>query len=395
MKNLTWGALLFLMVSCGVNTRQPELKTDDLLNLVEEQLSYQLHLSDSLRTATFVSPRSVENEKIKMSRLVEWTSGFFPGELWQMYEYTKNDKWKIAAKEYTSKLEPMQYNTRTHDLGFMMYCSYGKGYEIKQNEAYQNILLQSANSLISRFDSTVGCIRSWDHGKDKWEFPVIIDNMMNLELLYWASEVSGDSKYKDIANKHALTTLTNHFREDNSCYHVIDYDPKTGKVRNKTTAQGYSDESAWARGQAWALYGYTMCYRKTGIPAYLKQAQNVAEYIMNHNNQADDLIPYWDYDVPEKTGEPRDASAAAITASALIELQTLTNNYTYVEYARELLTSLASSQYMAKPGTNWGFVLKHSTGSVPHNSEIDEPLVYADYYFIEALLRLKNIDNNN
>lgn len=382
-----------MLISCSQKT-ESQFEIVNVIDSFEEQLNFQLHLSDSLRTEVYTSPRSIKNGKIKMSRLVEWTSGFFPGELWMMYKYTKETKWKNFAEDYTSRLAPMQFNRRTHDLGFMMFCSYGRGYSITHNEKYKSILLQSAESLIGRFNPTVGCIRSWDHAQDKWEFPVIIDNIMNLELLYWASKISGDSKYKDIANKHALTTLKNHFRRNGSCYHVVDYDPTTGEVRKKNTAQGYSDDSSWARGQAWALYGYTMCYRETGIPAYLRQAQKVASFIINHGTQAEDPIPYWDYDVPNQKGQPRDASSAAIIASALLELQTFVNNDYYLEYARKLLKTLASPQYMAEPYTNQGFVLKHSTGSVPHRSEIDTPIIYADYYFLEALLKLKQIDEN-
>ncbi len=381
-------ALLVLMTNCGTKGAASDFDAGRVLDSCVQQLNYQLQLSDLLRTDNRTSPRTIKNDTMRMGRLIEWTCGFFPGELWMMYEYTKQDEWKNAAIDYTSKLAPMQYNTRTHDIGFMMYCSYGRGYHLQQNEEYKKILLQSANSLISRYNPNVGCIRSWDFNRDKWSFPVIIDNMMNLELLYWASDASGESKYKDIANKHAMTTLKNHFRADNSCCHVVDYDAETGEVRNRITAQGYSDESAWARGQAWALYGYTMCYRETGIPVYLEQAQKVARFITENKAMPQDLIPYWDYDVPDKQGQPRDASAAAITASALIDLSGFTSNKSYLSYAKAILESLSSPEYMAKTGENCGFILKHSTGSVPHGSEIDEPLVYADYYFIEALLKL-------
>ena len=315
-----------------------------------------------------------------------WTSGFYPGNLWYMYEYTGDKKWEAAARRWTAGLEKEKLNTRTHDLGFMLFCSFGNGYRLTNDPAYKDILLQGARSLCTRFNEKTGCIRSWDHGK--WQFPVIIDNMMNLELLFWATRVSGDSSFYKIAVTHANTTLKNHFRADNSSYHVVDYDTLTGNVLARVTHQGYADESAWARGQAWGLYGYTVMYRETKDKKYLEQAVKIADFYLNHKNLPADKIPYWDFNAPGIPNEERDASAGAIAASALLELGGYTKNgKAYIAAAEQMLSSLSSPAYLAKPGSNNYFVLMHSVGHKPAKSEIDVPLVYADYYYIEGLLR--------
>jgi hypothetical protein len=240
----------------------------------------------------------------------------------------------------------------------------------------------------------VGLIRSWDFGA--WKFPVIIDNMMNLELLTWATRETGEPKFKEIAVSHADKTMANHFRVDASSVHVVDYDPATGTVRGRQTHQGYSDSSAWARGQAWGLYGYTMMFRETGNTNYLDQARRIASLIISHPRLPEDRIPYWDFDAPDIPNAPRDASAAAVMASALIELSDQVDTEfgkQCIALARQQLLSLSSPEYLAKPGANGGFLLKHSTGHKPENSEVDVPLNYADYYFLEALLRYRQHAN--
>jgi hypothetical protein len=290
-------------------------------------------------------------------------------------------------------MEEGQYNTRDHDVGFRMYCSYGNGYRLTGNEQYKEILLQSAKSLSTRYEPQIGLIRSWDFSKEVWQYPVIIDNMMNLELLFWASKISGDPVYYDIAVSHAKKTLENHFRENSSSYHVVDYDTITGIAIQKQTHQGYANESAWARGQAWGAYGFTLCYRETKDPAFLKKAREIVAFIFNNPHLPADLIPYWDYDAPEIPNEPRDVSAAAITASALYELYLYDpdNAEQYKKWADTILESL-SKDYQATLGGDNGFLLLHSVGSKPGNSEIDVPLVYADYYYLEALLRKQKIE---
>ncbi|MEC3907026.1 sialate O-acetylesterase [Tamlana sp. 2201CG12-4] len=320
----------------------------------------------------------------------DWTSGFYPGILWYLYEYSKYPELLAEAMEISTYIENQQFNGNTHDMGFKIGCSVGNGYWFTGNNHYKNVLIQSAETLITRYNPIVGCIRSWDHNTDKWDYPVIIDNMMNLELLLNVFKLTGNKKFYDIAVSHADMTMKNHFREDYSSYHVIGYNPETGKVEKKNTHQGYSHESAWARGQAWGLYGYTVMYRETKNIKYLEQAQKIAAFILNHQNLPEDLIPYWDYDVPNIIYEPRDASAAAVTASALIELSGYTmdkdTKKNYLNSSKTILKNLSSEHY--KEDKNKYFVLDHSTGSKPYNSEIDVPLIYADYYYVEALLRL-------
>ena len=310
-----------------------------------------------------------------------------------MYEYTKDDFWKEKARKQTELLEQEKWNGSTHDMGFKMYCSYGNGYRLTQDSGYKDILLQSAYTLIRRYNPKVGCIRSWDHNRDKWQYPVIIDNMMNLELLFWAFRMSGDSIFYQVAVDHARTTMKNHFRKDYSSYHVIDYDTLTGAVLHKNTHQGYSDASAWSRGQAWGLYGYTMCYRETGLPEFLERAKQIASYIFSNPTLPDDLIPYWDYNAPGIPDEPRDVSAATVTASALYELSMYdeTNRTGYVDRADRILENL-TNRYRASVGKDCGFLLLHSTGSKTHGSEVDVPIVYADYYYLEALLRKAKLE---
>ncbi|WP_443936462.1 glycoside hydrolase family 88 protein [Pedobacter sp. MW01-1-1] len=320
-----------------------------------------------------------------------WCSGFYAGSLWYIYEQTNDAQTKANAEKALEILKPNETFTGNHDLGFMMNCSFGNAYRITKNETYKKLLIRSAESLSTRFRPGIPAIQSW--GKSKmWSCPVIIDNMMNLEMLNWVSDNGGDAKYKDIAIKHANTTLKNHFRPDFSSYHVIDYDVNTGKVIRKATWQGAADCSAWARGQGWALYGYTMMYRFTKNKTYLTQAKGIAKFILNHPNLPADKIPFWDFDAQGIPFAKRDASAGALIASALLELgqyTTGTEKANYISAAATMITSLASAEYKAKPNENGGFLLMHSTGAYPLKSEIDVPLIYADYYYLEALARYK------
>jgi unsaturated chondroitin disaccharide hydrolase len=343
--------------------------------------------------ALLVSPRSVGPDgQLVVVPSRDWTSGFFPGYLWLLYQATGQAKWKAAAQEYTARIEPEKTNATSHDVGFKVYDCFGPGYRLTQDAHYRDVIIEAARTLSKRFSSQVGAIRSWDHHRAQWGYPVIIDNMLNLELLFAATRLSGDSSFYKIAVIHANTTLRNHFRPDYSSYHVVDYDSATGRVVKKNTHQGYADASAWARGQGWALYGFTMCYRETHNPAYLAQAEHVADFILHHPNLPKDLIPYWDFNDPSIPNAPRDASAGAIIASGLLELSTFSSKgATYRRQASLMLDNLATS-YVAKPGGSDGFLLLHSTGHKPANSEIDGPLIYADYYFMEGLLRRQSLD---
>ncbi|MBB2952185.1 MULTISPECIES: glycoside hydrolase family 88 protein [Sphingobacterium] len=344
------------------------------------------------------NPRSTNPDgSVRLADYKDWTTGFFPGSLWYGYELTGDQELANQAKRFTLALDSARYITNTHDVGFMLYSSYGNAYRITGDKSYLPALADGAQNLYNRFDSKVGAIRSWDFSW--WKFPVIIDNMMNLEYLYWASEQFKKPEYAGAASTHASTTLKNHFRKDYSSYHVIDYDPKTGKVIAKRTHQGVTDESAWARGQAWALYGYAMCNENAKNEKFLAQAENIAKFIMNHPTMPKDKVPVWDFDVHNaqdiEEKAPRDASAAAVIASALLNLSTqVKDGQKYFDYAEDILESLSSDEYLAKAGENNFFILKHSVGAFLYNSEIDTPLDYADYYYLEALKRYVAITGN-
>ena len=331
-----------------------------------------------------------------------WTGGFYPGTLLYLYDFSHDTALLREATERLRLLEKEQYNKGTHDLGFMLYCSYGNALRFADSPGYRDILLNAARSLSTRFNPAVGCIKSWD--SKPWHFPVIIDNMMNLELLFWAMQTSGDSSFYRIAVTHANTTMRNHYRPDYSSFHVVDYDSATGAILAKKTAQGYSDSSAWARGQSWGLYGYTMCYRYTRDRRYLEQARHIAGFILAHLPA--DGIPYWDYNAPGMAsaggapgaGPLRDASAGAVLASALIELShdvPAADGRKYLDVAEQIIVTLSSNNYKAVVGSNGGFILKHSVGNLPGHSEVDVPLTYADYYFVEAMLRYRQTGARN
>ncbi len=393
-KNLAIVLLLALTVnSCKKQVSDP-FDIDAVISKTELQLEHACKVVETNTKGKKILPRSIDGDRVIMVSSSDWTSGFFPGELWMMYDLTGDKKWKNKAIQYTELLEKEQYNTGTHDVGFMMYCSYGHGYRTTGNPEYKKILIQTAKSLASRYNDTIKCTRSWDHNPKLYTYPVIIDNMMNMELLLWASKETGDNTFKDIALNHANTTIKNHFRKDNSSYHVVDYSPETGEVIKKVTNQGFADESIWARGQAWGLYGYTVMYRETHDPKYLDQANKIAQVVLSYDKMPEDNIPYWDMHAPNIPNEPRDASAAAITASALYELSThsKTNEKTYKEAADKIIETLSTKNYLVKVGEKQGFLLDHSTGNWPRNSELDVPIVYADYYFLEALKRKKELE---
>ena len=338
-----------------------------------------------------VSPRTLDSMQLKLVTSRDWTSGFFPGQLWFLYEYTGKEEWKKQARNYTAPIEREKTNGGTHDMGFKIYCSFGQGYRLTKDVKYKDVIVQSARTLSTRFNPVAGVIKSWDN-RTKWKYPVIIDNMMNLELLFEATKLTGDSSFYQIAFSHAMTTMKNHFRGDYSSYHVLDYDTVTGTVTQKTTHQGFADESAWSRGQAWGLYGFTMSYRETKNKAFLTQAEKIATYILKHPNLPKDLVPYWDFNVPTIPNEPRDASAAAVIASALYELSTFSKDGKEYRIAADKIVKSLARYYRSPIGDNKGFILLHSTGSKPSNSEVDVPLSYADYYFLEALLRMKRLN---
>lgn len=340
-----------------------------------------------------IFPRSIEPDgSLHLISSKDWTSGFFPGSLWYLYEYTHDPCWRQEAERFTARLEREQFNAGTHDVGFIINDSYGNGYRLTGDTVYRKVIIQAARTLTTRFNPAVGCLRSWNP-RNGWQFPVIIDNMMNLELLMHAWRLTGDSTFRRIAVSHADVTMRNHFRPDGSSFHVVDYDPATGEVLHRNTHQGYADESSWARGQAWGLYGYTAMYRETGDPRYLALAEKIAARIFSFPTMPEDLIPYWDFDAPGIPDEPRDVSAATVTASALYELSELTADPHYRAWADGIIASLTAS-YRVPQGTEYGFLLLHSVGNLPSGSEIDTPLNYADYYLLEALLRKQRGDKS-
>lgn len=342
-------------------------------------------------TGQLVSPRTIEDGELKLVTSRDWTSGFFPGILWFLHEGSNKNEWKSEAEKFTANIEAEKTNGSTHDMGFKVYCSFGTGYRLTNDQHYKDVIIQAAKTLITRFNPKVGSLRSWDHSTDKYNFPVIIDNMMNLELLFVATQLSGDSSFYKIAVTHANTTMKNHYRPDFSSIHVVDYDHLTGNIKKKVTHQGYSDQSSWARGQSWGLYGFTMCYRFTKDPAYLRQAQGIANFILNHKNLPEDLVPYWDFDAPNIPNAIRDASSGSLNASALYELSVHTNNANhYRQKADKILESLTKS-YRSPIGQNKGFILLHSTKGPSMTIEADVPIIYADYYYLEALLRSKKL----
>jgi hypothetical protein len=343
------------------------------------------------------NPRTAENGVLRQVKSRDWTSGFYPGCLWYIYEYTGDEKFLGAAKKFTMNLEKEQFNGGTHDLGFMMYCSFGNGYRIAEVEGYREVIIQSAKTLATRFNPNVGCTRSWDHNQDKWQYPVIIDNMMNLELLFWVARETEDADLYKLALTHAETTMKNHYRGDHSSWHVLDYDTITGEVLHRHTHQGYAHESAWARGQSWGFYGFTMVYRETGEQKFLDHARGIADFLLNHENLPEDMVPYWDFNAPNIPDEPRDASAAAILCSGLYELSTHLGEEgeKYKLAADKILQSLSSEKYRAGIGENNNFILMHSVGHLPGGSEVDVPIIYADYYYIEAYMRKLQLESDN
>ena len=386
-----------------------EAKSQDIVkkNFELAEIQYQAMLKKAMDITCF--PRTVKQDKLWCVPAEDWTSGFWPGILWYMYEYTKNNRWKDEAMNWTHRLKDLQFFVGHHDVGFMMYCSYGNGFRLTANPKYIPILVQSAKSLCKRYSYNVGCIQSWNARKsigrkNTWEYPVIIDNMMNLELLFWATQATNDSVYWDIAVSHAEKTMKNQIRSDFSSYHVVNYAPDTGEILHRQTAQGYADSSTWARGQAWGIYSFTMVYRYTKDERFLQTAINMADFFLNHKNLPNDCIPYWDFNAGEKGFNPdfeyvssdykvipRDVSAACIVASALFELcgyvSDINKKQTYYDMGIRILNNLSNNYYRAKEKENHGFLLKHSVGNLPGNNEVDVPLIYADYYFLEALIR--------
>lgn len=398
-KHLRFFLLFQALISAGVTFAQrPSISAKFIDNeLSEAAKQIKVLVGDTPRDKF---PKTFENGQQKFSNSDWWCSGFYLGTLLYLYEGTGDQTLLKEAENKLTYLAKEKNNKGTHDLGFMLYCSFGNALRLTGDSAYKEVLLTGAESLASRYSDVHQVIKSWSWGS--WNYAVIIDNMMNLEFLTEMSKLSGDPKYKNIAITHANTTIKNHFRKDYSSYHVVDYDKDSGKVLVKKTHQGAADESAWARGQGWALYGYTMMYRETKQKNFLNQARHVAKYILNHPNLPDDLIPYWDFDMDKIPASSkmyaqrqlRDVSAASLYASALLELAQYTKGQErqrFFSAAETIIRNLSKAPYKAAYGENGGYILKHSVGALPGNSEVDVPLTYADYYYVEALIRYKRL----
>jgi unsaturated chondroitin disaccharide hydrolase len=382
---------MMLLSGCATleNNSEPkvslDVKFDVLVNSLSDKVTHAIgEFGDSLSY-----PRSTTSEgKWKTIPIRDWTSGFFPGILWYMNELTGDSTFRSNAERWTVGLTPLQYYSGSHDIGFMVFCSFGNGYRLTNKEEYKNVILRTANTLTSRFNPTVGSIKSWDNRK--WQYPVIIDNMMNLELLFWSAKNGGTQNMYDVAVRHAEQTMKNHFRPDGSTFHVVSYDTLTGNVIAQVTHQGYADASCWSRGQAWAIYGFTMTYRFTNDDRFLQTAQRAADYFIAH--LPNDKIPYWDFNAPNIPNESRDASAASIAASGLLELSSFVKDadrkQKYYATAVSILESLMQPPYFSKSTTASG-ILNFAVGNKPAGTEINVSLIYGDYYFIEALKRYR------
>lgn len=401
LKNSILAGCVFLMTAASCTQRVVEERTwvEKAIENAHAQIRLEIDTIES--SGRFMNPVTLNHKGgVYYCGYTDWRSGFFPGSVWYLYELTGDTTLLPLAQKYTEAISEAQNLTWHHDIGFIINCSFGNGLRLIDKPGYKEVMIQAAKSLCTRFREKPQVIQSWDvkgnswQSKRGWECPVIIDNMMNLELLFEATKLSGDSTFYQVAVKHADRTLQEQFRPNGSCYHVIDYNIEDGAVRHRQTAQGYADESVWSRGQAWAIYGYTVCYRETKNRVYLDQAVKTFEFMKNLENMPEDLIPYWDMDAPGMPDALRDVSSATVMASALYEMSTydLPNAVSYRAYADKILESLASENYTAKLGENGRFILMHSVGSIPHNAEVDAPLNYADYYYLEALKRKTDLE---
>ena len=416
MKKYLISLATFFAFTCAFGESQPKENEKEFIKENMEFAAKQYRVMLDAQKGNKGIPRTITGKgKTACVSIYDWTSGFFPGSLWYISDFLGDKELQGAALDYTTRLTPAQKFTGNHDIGFIMYCSFGNANRFAPQAGYEDILKESARSLSTRFRPKAGVIQSWNffrswHGDKTYDFPVIIDNMMNLELLFHVSKASGDNSFRDIAISHAEKTMKNQVRKDHSCFHIIYYDKNTGAPIKGETSQGYSDNSAWSRGQAWGIYGFTMVYRWTQDKRFLKTAQKMADFYLDHPNLPSDKVAWWDFNAYQKGYTPgvrsnannvvmnyRDASAAACVASALMELSTYSKgakSEKYLEGGKQILHSLASPAYRANLGENANFIIKHCVGAIPHNNEIDVPLNYADYYFVEALHRYNKLLNN-
>ena len=393
--------LLLILNSCTSSSDKSELKglsaskVDELIEHAASQYKVLLqNAPDSSQYPFYLN----EDGSIFFVEKKNWTSGYVPGVMWYLYANTQDQFWKNQAMRWCTSIESEKLATNKHDTGVMLYTSFGLGHKIGGVKEYKDILIEGADSLLVRYNEKIGLIKSWNSKglQNDWLFPVIIDGMIVLDLPFYAGKFSDNKEMIRKATSHATITMQNHFRDDGSAPHVVDYDPNTGKKRYFDTHQGYSKASSWARGQAWAIYGFPLAYRYTGDRSYLETAMRTADYVFTHENMPDDLIPFWDYLAPEIPDEPRDASAAAIMCAGLLEMCQYLNDEDkekYLNYAQKIIISLSKPEYLCENGDCQGFILKHSVYNKPSGKGVDTPINFTDFYFLEALIRYKELQN--
>ncbi|GDX43890.1 glucuronyl hydrolase [Bacteroidota bacterium] len=387
---------LLIAASMLISTAFGQYSSKEMSGIIEKQFEFAARQLKVLETNVpdTMMPKTLNNKTgvVEVSKTNWWCSGFFPASLLYVYEHTNDKEILRIAQKRLDLQEPMKHYTGNHDLGFMMFNPFGHAYRLFKRPNDKTTIDTAAMSLITRYRPSIKSIQSWNKNKN-FNCPVIIDNMMNLELLMWVSQNGGDPKFREIAINHANSTIANHYRSDYSAFHVLDYDLETGKLIAGKNHQGYKDASAWSRGQAWGFYGFVMMYRFTKDQHYLDHARNIAKFLFNHPNMPKDYIMYWDFNTPDIPNTLRDASASAILASGLLELAQFTKgseSSDYINKSASIIKTLSTPAYCAAVGENGGFLLKHSVGHLPANSEVDVPLTYADYYYLEALHRFKN-----
>ncbi|XMO85351.1 glycoside hydrolase family 88 protein [Algibacter sp. AS12] len=388
-----WSGLLIVILLTSCFSEKKETASLNIDKTLESNVLKTKATVKTLKSASRL-PRSIENNEKNWSLVPvkDWCSGFWPGVLWYAYEASGDESIKKEAEKFTIPIKKIAYKSALdHDIGFQVYCSYGNGYRLTGNEAYKEVLLAAADTLATLYNPIVGSIHSWPM-KPQYPHNTIIDNMMNLELLFWAAKNGGSKTLYDIAESHAEVTMKNLVRPDYSAYHLGSFDDKTGAFIRGVAHQGYADDSMWARGQTWGIYGFAFSYRETGREDFLNTSTHLADKYLERLPV--DGIPFWDFDDPKVPNAPKDASAAAIAACGMLELAVLVKDDAlknkYYNAAKRFISILSTDAYMSNQKNQ--ALLLHSTGHHPKNSEIDASIIYADYYFMEALLRLKKME---
>lgn len=388
-------ACFILVVACdSPQTKSPAFNPDTMLDASVLKTRETLKgLSDSNSFLRNIPKGETNWKKVGVR---DWCSGFWPGVLWYSYEYSGDESIKREAEKYTDPIKTIAFTpAQDHDIGFMVYCSYGNAYRLTGKQEYKDVLLSAADTLATLYNPNVGSILSWPIKRDEYAHNTIIDNMMNLELLFWAAKNGGGKHLYDVAVSHANVTMKYIVRKDNAVYHLGEFNDKTGAFIKGHTHQGYADESMWARGQTWGIYGFALAYRETGKQEFLNTSIKLTDHFLNRLPK--DGIPFWDFDDPKIPNAPKDASAAAIAACGMLELSGLVKDeklkVKYFDAAQNLIKILSTDAYFSGD-TNQALLL-HSTGHHPGNTEINVPIIYADYYYMEALTRLKKIKANS